>query len=233
MPMLVFSNTENQEQLSNANQKKIILKFQYMKKRIIIAAMTTSMLVYMLSSCYSNKEDILALPTVSFRNEVVPIVTAGPCGCHNNGIGSRVAQFSHYDTVFYDAILARVGLLTTWVNGGTHPGGGVIDFKANEKTLIKKWISEGAKDDGGGCTVTGAIKYTTKILPIYTTTCKGPTCHAGIAINLDYNKMVADKNILTSMMNSGGTSGHPGGTLSLSTCTVNTFKEWILQGQPQ
>lgn len=62
--------------------------------------MTTSMLVYMLSSCYQNKEDIIALPKVSFRAEVVPIVTAGPCGCHNNGIGTRAVQFSHYDTVF-------------------------------------------------------------------------------------------------------------------------------------
>jgi len=34
-------------------------------------------------------------------------------------------------------------------------------------------------------------------------------------------------------MNSGGATGHPGPALSLSTCTVNTFKEWIAQGTPQ
>ena len=32
--------------------------------------------------------------------------------------------------------------------------------------------------------------YTKEILPIYTTTCKGSTCHGGIAIALDYSKMV-------------------------------------------
>ncbi len=204
-----------------------------MKKKIVIAAMVTSLLVYVLSSCYRNKEDILALPKVSFRGEVVPIITAGPCGCHNNGIGTRAVQFSHFDTVFYDAILSRVSLFDTWVNGGTHPGGGVIDLKPNEKALIKRWIDEGAKDDGGGCTVSGTITYTSQIVPIYNTTCKGSTCHGGIALSLDYNKLVANKNILTTILNSGGATGHPGGVLSLSTCTINIIKEWIAQGQPQ
>ena len=54
-----------------------------------------------------------------------------------------------------------------------------------------------------------------------------------VLLHLDYNKMVAKKDVLTTMMNSGGSYGHPGGALSLSTCTVNKFKEWIAQGQPQ
>lgn len=204
-----------------------------MKKKIVLAGLTTTMILYMLSSCYRNKEDIIALPKVSFRSEVVPIVTAGGCGCHNNGISSRAVQFSHFDTVFYDAILSRVSLFSAWVNGGTHPGGGVIDLKSNDRTTIKRWIDEGANDDGGGCTVTGTVTYTNQIVPIYTTTCKGSTCHGGIAVTLDYNRLVTDKTILTTMMNSGGSTGHPGGTLSLSTCTVNVIKAWLAQGQPQ
>ena len=204
-----------------------------MKTRIIMTAAVMSMLIYALSSCYRNKEDILALPQVSFRADVVPIITSGGCGCHNNGIGSRAVQFSHFDTVFYDAILARVSLLNTWVNGGTHPGGGLIDFNPNDKTVIQKWISQGGKDDGGGCTVTGAVTYTANIFPIYSVTCKGSTCHGGLAVVLDYNKMVAKQSVLTTMMNSGGAVGHPGGTISLSTCTVNVFKAWLAQGQPQ
>ena len=204
-----------------------------MKKVIITMAVVTSMCIYLLSSCYKNKEDILTLPTTSFRGDVVPIMVAGGCGCHNNGIGTRAVQFSHADTIFYDAILARVGLLDAWVNGGTHPGGGVIDFTSNQKNIIKQWIAEGAKDDGGGCTVTGVITYTAKILPLYTTTCKGSTCHGGIAANLDYSKMVAKKDVLSAMMNSNGATGHPGPALSLSSCTVKLIKEWIAQGTPQ
>lgn len=190
--------------------------------------------VFTVASCYNNKEDILALPTVSFRGEVVPIVTAGPCGCHNNGAGTRAVQFSHADTVFYDAILARKSKLDSMAKySGYHPGQGVVEFSANEKITIKTWVAQGGKDDAGGCTVTGAITYTAKILPIYTTSCKGATCHGGIAVALDYPKMVAKKDVITTIMNSGGNVGHPGGAMSLSTCTVNIFKEWLNQGQPQ
>ncbi|MBL7746920.1 MAG: hypothetical protein JNM19_05795 [Chitinophagaceae bacterium] len=206
-----------------------------MKTRIMITAMVTTMVIYALSSCYKNKEDITALPKVSFRSEVVPIITAGPCGCHNNGIGTRAVQFSHFDTVFYDAILSRRAYLDSMSRlVGKHPGGGGIEFAANERNIIKRWIEQGDPyDDGAGCTVSGTIKYTVDILPIYTSSCKGSTCHGGIAVTLDYNKMVAEKNDLITIMNSGGSQGHPGGPLSLTTCTINKFKEWINQGQPQ
>lgn len=206
-----------------------------MKTRIITAALITSMVLYGLSSCYRNKEDVLALPRVSFRSEVVPIITGGPCGCHNNGIGTRAVQFSHFDTVFYDAILARRAYFDTmsrFVN--KHPGGGGIDFSPAEKETIKKWIAQGDPyDDGAGCTVTGTQTYTRDILPIYTTSCKGATCHGGIAASLTYAKMVEKKSELSATMNSGGSTGHPGGPISLTTCTINKFKEWIAQGQPQ
>jgi hypothetical protein len=205
-----------------------------MKTRILLTAMMTGMLIYALSSCYRNKEDILALPKVSFRSEVVPIVTGGPCGCHNNGT-TRAIQFSHGDTIFYDAILGRRAYLDTMSRlVGHHPGGGGIEFEPNERNIIKRWIEQGDPyDDGSGCTITGTMTYTKDILPIYTVTCKGATCHGGIALALDYNKMVADKTAITAMMNSGGATGHPGGVLSLTTCTINKFKAWLASGQPQ
>jgi hypothetical protein len=204
-----------------------------MKKIIITMSVMTSMMIYVLSSCYKNKADILALPTVSFRGDVVPIVTSGGCGCHNNGKISNAVAFSHVDTVFYDAILARAFVLDTLARFDIHHGGGAITFKPNEKVVISTWVAQGAKDDGGGCTVTGTITYTKNIYPIYLTTCKGSSCHEGLSVKLDYNKMVADKAILTTMMNSGGATGHLGPVLSLSTCTVKTFQEWLAQGQPQ
>ena len=204
-----------------------------MKKIIVTMAVITSMLIYLLSSCYKNKEDILALPEVSFRGDVVPIIVSGGCGCYNNGIATRAVQFSHADTIFYDAILARAYVLDTMARFDKHPGGGVIYFTEQQKKIVTQWVANGAKDDGGGCSVSGAITYTAKILPVYTSTCKGSTCHGGIATNLDYSKMVAKKDIITAMMNSNGNTGHPGPALSLSACTVNLFKEWIAQGQPQ
>lgn len=204
-----------------------------MKKIILTMSVITAMSIYLLSSCYKNKEDILAIPKISFRGDVVPIMVSGGCGCHNNGQAQRAVQFSHADTIYYDAILSRSGLFETWVNGGVHPGEGSIEFTTTQANIIKQWIAEGAKDDGGGCNVTGAITYTNNISAIYNTTCKGSTCHGGIAVALDYNTLVAKKAILTTIMNSGGTTGHTGPSLSLSSCTANTILEWIAQGTPQ
>lgn len=204
-----------------------------MKKGLIIAAMASSIMIYLLSSCYKNNEDIQAVPRVSFRQEVVPIVTSGACGCHNNCTTGQV-RFSCKDTIFYDAISSRANLFGAWVNGGTHPGGGNIDFGPNEKPIIKEWVAQGEPfDDGSGCTVPTVVTYTKDIVPIYNTTCKGGACHGGLGPNLDYNKMVADIDKLTAMMSSGGATGHPGGPISLSKCVTNTFTAWINQGMPK
>jgi hypothetical protein len=204
-----------------------------MKKSLIIAAMTSSILFYLLSSCYKNNEDIQSIPRVSFRQEVIPIVTSGACGCHNNCTTGQV-RFSCKDTIYYDAVSSRVSLFKTWVSGGTHPGGGNIDFGPNEKPIIKKWVDQGEPyDDGSGCTVPTVVTYTKDIVPIYNSTCKGGACHGGLGPNLDYNKMVEKQSTLLTMMNSGGATGHPGGPISLSTCVTNTFIVWINQGMPK
>jgi hypothetical protein len=204
-----------------------------MKKSLIIAAMTSSILFYLLSSCYKNNEDIQSIPRVSFRQEVIPIVTSGACGCHNNCTTGQV-RFSCKDTIYYDAVSSRVSLFKTWVSGGTHPGGGNIDFGPNEKPIIKKWVDQGEPyDDGSGCTVPTVVTYTKDIVPIYNSTCKGGACHGGLGPNLDYNKMVEKQSTLLAMMNSGGATGHPGGPISLSTCVTNTFIVWINQGMPK
>ena len=224
-----------------------------MKKRITITAITVSLLVYLLSSCYTNKEDIASLPKVSFLGEVVPIMTSSGCGCHNNNNAQtsnyNAFPFTRFDTTYgpggtivsinrrvdYGAIIARVDTLRQWVNGTIgHPGGGTIDFTPREKEIIKAWIAQGPPYDGGGaaCDATGTIRYTTDILPIYNSACKSSGCHGGRGPVLDYAKMVADKSILTTMMNSGGAIGHPAGVIGMTSCTVSKFLAWIGAGQP-
>ena len=64
-----------------AGYKTIIItlyKISYMKQRLVIAAMATSLMVYLLTSCYKNKEDIPGTAKVSFQGEIMPIMMAGP-----------------------------------------------------------------------------------------------------------------------------------------------------------
>jgi hypothetical protein len=205
-----------------------------MKIKIITIASFATLVAIAFSSCYKNKADIETLPTVSFRSEVVPIVTSGGCGCHNNGVASTAVQFSHLDTVFYPAILARVTNFKDMVaDASKHPGDGNVHFTDAQKIVMQNWIAQGAKDDGGGCVVSGAITYNANFLPIYNSTCKSSTCHGTVSPVLTYTLLLSDKAVLTAMMKSGGATGHPGPVLSLNSCTTNTILTWIAQGQPQ
>jgi hypothetical protein len=202
-------------------------------KYITITAIAT-LLVSSFASCYKNKADIESLPTVSFRSEVVPIVTSGACGCHNNGVTGNAVQFSHLDTIFYPAILARVAVFKEMATDATkHPGIGGVSLTDAQKSVMKAWFAQGAKDDGGGCVISGAITYNANFVPIYNTTCKSSTCHGGLGPVLTYSLLQTNKEKLTAMMKSGGATGHPGPVLSLNTCTTNTILTWIAQGQPQ
>ena len=205
-----------------------------MKIKLIPTAFSVILTFSTLVSCYKDKADVESLPVASFRSEVVPIITSGACGCHNNGVGNTAVQFSHLDTVFYPAILARVATFNDMLTDSTkHPGYGGVHFTPTQKLVIQRWIAQGAKDDGGGCIVSGTINYASNILPIYTSTCKSSTCHGTVSVALTYSKMVEDKAIITAMMKSGGATGHLGPVLSLNSCTTQTILAWIAQGQPQ
>jgi hypothetical protein len=205
-----------------------------MKLRIYTIIALAAVVATSLTSCYKNKADIESLPTVSFRAEVVPIVTSGGCGCHNNGVSKTAIQFSHLDTVFYPAILARVtNFRDMAADPSKHPGDGNVSFTPTQKNVIQNWIAQGAKDDGGGCVVSGPITYTANFVPIYNTTCKSSTCHGGVGPVLTYSLLLTKKSTLETMMNSGGANGHPGPVLSLNSCTTNTILAWIAQNQPQ
>jgi hypothetical protein len=193
------------------------------------------MLIIWLPSCYKNYYDISEdtlnkINSVSFRNDVVPIVTSGACGCHTNGTSTQV-KFAYKDTIYYSAILSRSTVLYEMAKGGPHPAEGNIFFTPSQADLVIKWYDQGAKDDYTPPPITGTITYSKNILPIYNTDCKGSTCHGGAAKTLDYTYMVANEESISSMMKSGGQT-HPGGPISVSAVTSATYLAWYAQGAP-
>lgn len=203
-----------------------------MKKSIIFTLVAVVLIGF--TSCYKNYYDVTdatlqSLGKVSFRNDVVPIIISGNCGCHNNGSTRQVA-FSHLDTVFYSAILSRAGAFNNMANGGAHPGEGSVYFTPSQAQIIKAWFAQGAKDDGSSTVVTGDVSYATNIVPVYKTDCKGGSCHGGVAVALDYTSLKNQESTIKTMMNSLGSSGHPGGTISIAQSTAALFLAWIAQG---
>lgn len=190
-----------------------------------------------LTSCYNNKYDVLSLPKVSFVNEVVPIMISGACGCHNLEGATNITQFSDgHGEVFYDAILGRAQMMGKWAKGEiAHPGGGVVILTQRDKTVINDWIAQGAKSDYEPPVVGGDVTFAVNIAPMIKSTCSGGSCHGGSAKTLDYATMTTSNNInnLTKMGNSNGSSGHPGGSISLSNTVSKMILNWITQGTKQ
>lgn len=198
-----------------------------------------TVLVLYLTSCYNNKKEMDALPKVSFMNEVVPIVTSGACGCHNNGALTRAVQWSNLykinhglDTINYNVILARASALDAMAKGGEHPGKGGIVFTPSEAKTIRDWVAQGASDDGGSvCNTPVTVTYTNNISPMVATTCNGGSCHGGLGPVLNQAKLISTKTKLQDMIAiKGAGTSHPGGILTLSKCTWSLLDAWIQQG---
>ena len=205
-------------------------------KKATLFTMTLVGLIW-LSSCYKNYYDVTEdavnnINQVSFRNDVVPIMTSGACGCHNTANSTRQIQFSDpsKDTIYYGAIQTRSRLLYDMAKGGAHPGEGSIYFSPSQSSIVVKWYDQGAKDDYVPPPITGDVTYTVHIVPLVKSDCNGSACHGGAAIVLDFNSLKARESTLKPMMQTGGQSGHPGGIISIPPNTSSTFLAWIAQG---
>lgn len=210
-----------------------------MKKTFAILAVIT-LGILSLTSCYNNKYDVLSLPKVSFVSEVVPIMTSGACGCHNSPGRAKGGWVQFTDTTTgkpnYDGILARAGTMEKWAKGEiTHPAGGSVELTENDKKTILDWVAQGKVSDYTPPAVTGTITYAANIAPMVKSTCTSGGCHGGSAVALTYATLTTSSNIshLTQMANSAGASGHPGGSISLSSSVTKMILDWITQGTKQ
>jgi hypothetical protein len=205
-------------------------------KKATIFTITLVALIW-LSSCYKNYYDVTEdavnnINQVSFRSDVVPIMTSGACGCHNTINSSRQIQFSDpsKDTIYYGAIQTRSKMMYDMAKGGAHPGEGAIFFTPSQSSIVIKWYEQGAKDDYVPPPITGDVTYTLHVVPLVKSDCNGSACHGGSAIVLDYNSLKSRESTIKPMMQTGGQSGHPGGIISIPPNTSSTFLAWIAQG---
>jgi hypothetical protein len=190
-------------------------------------------LIILLPSCYKNYYDITEdtlekINSVSFSTDVVPIMTSGACGCHNNGTNTQI-KFSNKDTIFYNTIHTRSTQLYDMAKGGAHPAEGNIFFTPSQADLVIKWYDQGAINDAIPQPIVGDVTYSKNIQPIYNTECRGSTCHGGQAISMDYTYMKNNEPAISSMMKTSGDT-HPGGAYPVPVSTSATFLAWYAQG---
>lgn len=204
-----------------------------MKKITVIAVIGA--IVIWFTGCYKNRYDIAdttleSIRTISMRKDVVPIVTAGGCGCHNSIENvNRNFLFSTQDTIFYSTIVGKAKLMEAMAKGGPHPAEGSIAFTPSQAKIIIAWVEQGAKDDGEAPPILGEVGYVQNIVPVVKSSCSGSSCHGGVGPVLDYTLLKNNESKLRTMMNSQGASGH-NPVIVISNGTANTFLAWMNQG---
>jgi hypothetical protein len=212
-----------------------------MNKRFFFG--TLAVIVMLAFTSCENKQYITTpSSTISFVNDIVPILTSGACGCHNNGKGTA-KPFSNLfkvnnggDTIYYDAIYSEVGNLKNWVDSvAGHPGGGSVALTPAQAVVIKEWIAQGAPDDYNSGGASGNVSFAADIQPIIYNVCSGASCHGtngggSLGPALNYTSLTTSLNsALVNFLNTNW-AGMDNGNAVQSPSVTQTLKTWIAQG---
>ena len=109
-----------------------------------------------------------------------------------------------------------------------------------QKSLIYKWIQQGAKDltCNTGCDASGAVTFSSGIIPILSSKCTG--CHgsnnpqAGINLSIysGVKAKVDDGRLWGAVNHLSGFSPMPKNGSKLSDCEIAKIKKWMDSGAP-
>lgn len=181
--------------------------------------------------------------TAYFQNDVLPLFVSScaKSGCHDATTRQKGLDLSNYNSIMstneIKAGKPNDGDIMEEINNGSMPPSGNTPLSSAEKDLLKKWISQGAKNNG--CTSacdTSSVKYSVQVKTIIDANCKG--CHSGSSpqggIDLSSHELVkaqvtANK-LYQAISHAGGVSPMPKGGNKLSDCQIRAVKIWIDAG---
>ena len=191
--------------------------------------------------------------TVYFQNEVLPLIVSScaKSGCHDAATKAEKINLSDYNS-----ILRTGGIKVGNPNGSEFievitetrvkdrmPPSPEPALSATQIELLKKWISQGAKNlacnaNLNGCDTSKTISFQKDIMPVIELNCKG--CHsaysAGGGVKLtNYTevKNVVTGGVLIGVMDQvGGFKPMPPAGNKVDRCNISKIKIWIRNGAP-
>lgn len=186
--------------------------------------------------------------SVSFQTEILPILLSNCAmsGCHAQNNAQKNVRLNSYSNIMNSDVVEPgspdrselVEMIEEQDNDDRMPPPPAPRLTQAQIALIRKWISEGARN-------TNIIRCDTNIFTfasvndIITTSCKG--CHG--SINPNGGVSLADhagiKNaaqsgkLICAIEHSSGCSPMPQGGAKLDACKITIIKKWAASGYPQ
>lgn len=182
--------------------------------------------------------------SVYFVNQIMPIISSNctMSGCHDNITHADGVNLTSYTQIMKyvragDAANSKLYKVVIKTGSDRMPPPPMPALTATQKSLIQKWINQGAKNNSciGACDTT-VFTYSGAVKPIMDAKCSG--CHnpSNLGGNIDvstYNaiKIVAQNGKLYgSVAHQAGYSPMPKNAAKLSDCEIRQIQKWIAAG---
>lgn len=216
--------------------------------KLILSLVTFTALSITQQSCKNEVLPDVNAADLCFERDVLPIFVSNCAmsGCHDAVTGAD------------DYVLTNYGTITGSDGGkGINPGNPnrseiweVIEsgemppkraLTSMEKSIIKTWIADGAKN-GMNCSTncdSAVFTYSQAISPVITKQCIGCHQYPNASGGLDLSGYSSVKQtalsgaLLNSLKGTNGFAKMPPSGAGLSECEINQFKKWIDNGAPQ
>jgi hypothetical protein len=184
--------------------------------------------------------------TVYFKQTILPLITSN---CAMSGCHDAVSKKEGVILTDYTNILREVKVSSPtssdlykclFANSEDRmPPAPAAEFTIVQKSLLLKWIQQGAKNNSCSNTATCDtinVTYSAYVLPILKTYCVG--CHSAVSpsagIDLStYAKVkvyVTSGQLMGSITHAAGYKPMPSSTSKLGACEINQIKAWVTKG---
>ena len=182
--------------------------------------------------------------SVYFQNAILPVIVSNCAmsGCHNTASHKEGIILETYTGVMS---LVRSGnpsgsklveIITTSSNSDIMPPPPMARLSTTQINDIKKWISQGAKNNMCNSCDTSSFTFTLAIKPIMQNKCMG--CHTGVSAsaNIDLSTHAGVKaaaqsgRLMGSVKHLNGYSAMPPGGIKMPDCEITQLQKWIDAG---
>lgn len=228
-----------------------------MKKKFCFLVILTSTGILFLNSCrhealFPNGGGGIIMPpqttcsadSVYFINDVMPLIGSkcNMSGCHDDASHADGVVLTSYSKIMKyvkagDAAGSKLYKVIIKTNNDRMPPPPMPPLTATQKSLIEKWINQGAKNNNctGRCD-TAVFTYSGSVKPIMDNKCVG--CHnpSNLGGNIDLSTHAAVKvvalngKLYGSVAHQAGYSPMPKNSLKLSDCEITQIQKWISAG---
>lgn len=183
---------------------------------------------------------------VCFESEILPLLQSNcaKSGCHDAATQKEGYILDSYANIMRKGIVAgkadnsKIYKVLFETGSDKMPQPPNPDLTAAQKSLIGKWINEGAKNTVNCATNcdTAQFKYGANIAPVLSANCTG--CHSGAGASggvdlSNYNSvktLATNGRLVGAVTHAPGYSPMPQGAAKLSECQLTQIQKWVAAG---